>query len=101
MAFYALRRLARGSAQSSKSLISLENSMQMVNQHVANIRNARTTALPLRVRKDLLKPDEKAHIIATMKTGPLRTVNAWAWEFRRLPATILKFAAEAGIRVLP
>jgi hypothetical protein len=51
----------------------------------------------LRVRKDLLGPAEKAQIIAGMKKTPGLSAVAYAQEFKRLPATIVKIAAEAGI----
>lgn len=51
----------------------------------------------LRVRKDLLGPAEKAQIIAGMKKTPGLSAIAYAQEFKRLPATIVKIAAEAGI----
>ncbi len=52
---------------------------------------------PLRVRKDLLGAVEKAQILAAIKATPGRAALAYAQEFKRLPATIVKIAAEAGI----
>ena len=51
----------------------------------------------LRVKKYLLGPEEKAQIIAGMKAAPGLSAIAYAQEFKRLPATIVKIAAEAGI----
>lgn len=55
--------------------------------------------LPLRVKKYLLGPAEKAQIIAEMRAAvrPL-PVEAWAMQFHRLPATIVKIATEAGVQ---
>jgi hypothetical protein len=52
----------------------------------------------MRAQKTLLTGEEKAHIIATMKAAPhAKDVIAWAHEFKRLPATIRKLAAEAQV----
>lgn len=53
--------------------------------------------LPIRIKKYLLGPAEKAEIIAGMKKTPGLSALAYAQEFKRLPATIVKIAAEAGI----
>lgn len=54
--------------------------------------------VPLKVRKDLLGPDEKAHILAAIRAQhPQHDSYIWARMFKRLPATIVKIAAEAGI----
>lgn len=53
---------------------------------------------PLKIRKDLLGPDEKAHILAAIRAQhPQHDSFIWARLFKRLPATIVKIAAEAGI----
>lgn len=52
---------------------------------------------PLKIRKDLLGPAEKALILAALRANPNKHVQAYAQEFKRLPATIVKIAAEAGI----
>lgn len=54
---------------------------------------------PLKVKKTLLTADEKADIIAAMRKNPGRTAVVYAQEFKRLPATIVKIAAEAGIHL--
>lgn len=51
-----------------------------------------------RLRTDLLGPEEKAEIIAAMRALD-RPLETWVGQFRRLPATIQKIAAEAGIKV--
>ena len=57
--------------------------------------NARTAP---HVRKDLLLAPERAQIVAAMR---LQVQSAWYWaaKFRRLPATIVKFAIAEGIRL--
>lgn len=52
---------------------------------------------PLRIRKDLLGPAEKAQIVASMRANPGNGIKGFSQEFKRLPATIVKIAAEAGI----
>ena len=59
------------------------------------------TILGLRVHKHLLGAEEKAHIVATMRTSKPMSAHAWAMTFKRLPTTILKIAAEAGIALRP
>lgn len=58
----------------------------------------------VKVHKHLLGPEEKARMIASMsaKVGEGQ-YNAFIWSriFKRLPATILKIAAEAGIKLRP
>lgn len=52
---------------------------------------------PLRIRKDLLGPAEKAQIVASMRANPGTGIKGFSQEFKRLPATIVKIASEAGI----
>lgn len=54
---------------------------------------------PLRVHKHLLGPEEKQKIIDTMRKEPKLPPEAFARMFKRLPATIVKIAAEAGIEL--
>lgn len=52
----------------------------------------------LNVRKDLLGPAEKAHIVTTMRGYPHPlSSRAWARIFHRLPATIIKIAEANGL----
>jgi hypothetical protein len=54
----------------------------------------------MRTKKTLMTPAEKAHIIASMKAlGYPKSVMAWVVEFKRLPATIRKLAAEAQVEL--
>jgi hypothetical protein len=57
-----------------------------------------TGKMGLRVKKTLLGPAEKAQIVSAMRTSPhIRNARSYAMEFKRLPATIVKIAAEAGV----
>ena len=50
-----------------------------------------------KVKRSLLTQDEKAVILAAIKAGHHEYVSGYAFEFKRLPATIRKIAEEAGI----
>lgn len=52
--------------------------------------------VPVRAKKTLVTAEEKAEIVAAMR-GSRHSARYWAATFKRLPETILKFAAEAGI----
>lgn len=55
---------------------------------------------PPKVRKDLLGPEERAHIVAEMRARTaLLPASIWARIFRRLPATIIKIATVEGIKL--
>lgn len=54
---------------------------------------------PVKVHKHLMNSEEKAHILGAIKKNPTRCVESFSREFKRLPATIVKIAAEAGIEL--
>jgi hypothetical protein len=51
----------------------------------------------LRVKTSLLGPEERKAIIAVMKASEPRHAKVWAMQFKRLPNTIRKIAAEENI----
>ena len=53
--------------------------------------------MSLKIRKDLMGSSEKAKIVAAMRRQLPKHAWVWAMEFKRLPATIKKIAAEAGV----
>ena len=88
------RSVKRESHAIAKQLMAGETPQVTVNVR----KRANSKAMfPLRIRKDLLLAEEKARIQAAIVANPERTVVVHAREFKRLPATIVKIAAEAGI----
>lgn len=54
---------------------------------------------PIKAKKSLVSPEEKASILAAIASDPTKNAKFWGQQFKRLPATIVKFATEAGLKL--
>ncbi len=53
---------------------------------------------PGRIKQTLVTPEEKAGMLEAMR-AKVMPARYWAGVFKRLPATVVKFATEAGIKL--